>query len=158
MIRIDCAQSSDGSGLAAQLRAEARGGAIAAGEPDTEEMAAEARSSQRRQRFAGGFFGRSFSKFSNESASRGRLSQRMREMRGKRMATPDLWRVERCKPSKALDRSTSRIFYARVAIFYEAILIAQAFEQQPIAIWPPLILRTDLEVTGQDAEQKIRNA
>ena len=29
------------------------------------------------------------------------LSVRMRLMRGKRIATPDLWRVERCRPSKA---------------------------------------------------------
>src|ERR1041385_4389718 len=42
-----------------------------------------------------------FSKLSRRSASPGGLSQRSRLMRGKRMAMPDLWRVERCKPSNA---------------------------------------------------------
>src|SRR5262249_48581589 len=35
------------------------------------------------------------------SASQGRLSQRSRLMRGKRIAMPDLCRVERCRPSNA---------------------------------------------------------
>src|SRR6185437_12089883 len=43
----------------------------------------------------------SFSSDSSRSASRGGLSQRKRLMRGKRMAMPDLCRVERCRPSKA---------------------------------------------------------
>jgi len=38
---------------------------------------------------------------SSRSASTGGLSQRSRLMRGKRIARPDLWRVERCSPSKA---------------------------------------------------------
>jgi hypothetical protein len=38
----------------------------------------------------------------SSSASRAGLSQRMRLTRGKRIATPDLWRVERCRPSKAI--------------------------------------------------------
>ena len=41
------------------------------------------------------------SSVSSRSASRGGLSQRSRLMRGKRIATPDLWRVERCSPSNA---------------------------------------------------------
>src|SRR5262249_54958563 len=41
------------------------------------------------------------SSVSSRSASPGGLSQRSRLMRGKRMAKPDLCRVERCKPSKA---------------------------------------------------------
>src|SRR5262249_33107280 len=40
-------------------------------------------------------------KFSSRSASRGGLSQRSRLIRGKRIAKPDLWRDERCSPSKA---------------------------------------------------------
>ena len=40
------------------------------------------------------------------SASAAGLSVRMRLIRGKRMATPDLWRVERAMPSKAIS-STS---------------------------------------------------
>ena len=42
-----------------------------------------------------------FSSVSSRSASRGGLSQRSRLMRGKRMARPDLCRVERCRPSNA---------------------------------------------------------
>src|ERR1700722_4734818 len=38
---------------------------------------------------------------SRRAGSRGGLSQRRRLMRGNRMATPDLWRVERCSPSNA---------------------------------------------------------
>ena len=38
------------------------------------------------------------SSVSSRSASRGGLSQRSRLMRGKRIATPDLCRVERCQP------------------------------------------------------------
>src|ERR1700694_1524367 len=41
------------------------------------------------------------SSVSSRSASRGGLSQRSRLMRGNRIATPDLCRGERCKPSKA---------------------------------------------------------
>src|SRR6185437_307349 len=41
------------------------------------------------------------SSVSSRSASPGGLSQRSRLMRGKRMAMPDLWRVERWRPSKA---------------------------------------------------------
>ena len=40
------------------------------------------------------------------SASEAGLSQRMREIRGKRMATPERWRGERLSPSKAIS-STS---------------------------------------------------
>ena len=43
---------------------------------------------------------------SSRSASAAGLSQRMRWMRGKRMATPDLWRVERCTASKATSNTS----------------------------------------------------
>ena len=49
---------------------------------------------------------------SSRSASAMGLSQRMRWMRGKRMATPDLWRVEGCTLSKATS-STSPGFTSR---------------------------------------------
>jgi antitoxin Phd len=39
---------------------------------------------------------------SSRSASAAGLSQRMRCTRGKRIATPDLWRVDRCTESKAI--------------------------------------------------------
>jgi hypothetical protein len=43
---------------------------------------------------------------SSRSASSAGLSQRMRWMRGKRMATPDLCRVERCTESKATSNTS----------------------------------------------------
>ena len=43
---------------------------------------------------------------SSRSASSAGLSQRMRWMRGKRMATPDLWRLERCTESKATSNTS----------------------------------------------------
>ena len=43
----------------------------------------------------------------SESASSGFLSSRQRRMRGKRTATPDLWRVERWMPSKPSSKTSS---------------------------------------------------
>src|SRR5712664_899629 len=48
------------------------------------------------------------SSVSSRSASRGGLSQRRRLMRGKRMATPDLCRGERCRPSNATSSTSPR--------------------------------------------------
>ena len=46
-------------------------------------------------------------------ASRAGLSQRMRLTRGNRMATPDLWRVERFSPSKAISSTRPKSRSAR---------------------------------------------
>ena len=46
---------------------------------------------------------------SSRSASAAGLSQRMRWMRGKRMATPDLCRVERCAESKATSSTSAGV-------------------------------------------------
>ena len=49
---------------------------------------------------------------SSVAASLTGLSQRMRLMRGKRSATPDLWRVDSCAESKATS-NTSSFFTSR---------------------------------------------
>src|SRR6185437_3797880 len=54
-----------------------------------------------------------FSSVCNSSASRAGLSQRNRLMRGNRMATPDLWRAERCNPSKATSMTRPKSLSAR---------------------------------------------
>jgi hypothetical protein len=51
----------------------------------------------------------SFSSVAKLSASWKGLSKRMRWMRGKRIATPDLWRVERCTLSKATSRTMAGV-------------------------------------------------
>jgi hypothetical protein len=48
------------------------------------------------------------SSVSNRSDSAGSLSQRKRLMRGNRMASPDLWRGERCSPSNATSSTRPR--------------------------------------------------
>src|SRR6185437_9153983 len=54
-----------------------------------------------------------FSSVRSSSASRDGLSQRNRLIRGNRMATPDLCRVERCNPSKATSMTRPKSLSAR---------------------------------------------
>src|SRR3546814_11795409 len=69
------------------------------------EFRVAARVSQRHRRTSLIYPSISFSTLPRRSASSGGLSQRMRWMRGKRRATPDLWRVERCTASKATSKT-----------------------------------------------------
>jgi len=54
-----------------------------------------------------------FSSVLSSSASRAGLSHLMRLILGKRMATPLLWRVERCRRSKATSRTRPKSLSAR---------------------------------------------